>query len=784
MAIKLNRLTMTALGGGAAFLALLAPASAFAQASTATQASDAETANGGAIIVTANKREERLVDVASSVSVVSGADLNYRNLQRIEDFAAQVPGFNFQPGGVRQVRLVLRGLNSGGAGATTAVVIDETPLSYQSGLANGAADTANFDTYDMARIEVLKGPQGTLYGATSQGGLLKYVTTAPELDRIALSSEIGSEVIDGGGAGYFGRGMINVPIISDTLAVRATGYYQKVAGYIDNPTLNRNNVNGGERWGGRISALFKPSDAFSLRVTAARQEQEFDDSGFLEVVGSNLTPGNPPANQFDLANNGRFILNTNVGNPSRNVYEYVNATATLDVGFAELLSSTSFGHLSTDFIADLSFGNPAVGAPLTFSTLLGGIYGQPVAVTQVQSNKSDRSNQEIRLTSKPGSRVLGMAVDWLVGGFYANESVIFPQGFDVRSLATGNVLTVPFAGGSLLAPAKYKEYSGFANVNFHLTDTLELALGGRYTENKQSAQTTYFAGFATGPADEVTPTTRSKENKWTYSAAVSWKFNPDSLLYGRVASGYRPGGINRITPGNTLPPDVPTTFDADNTVNYELGVRTALFDKRVNIDIAAFYIDWTDIQILTTFRSTTTGQNVTLTGNAGTARSRGLEWNIGWTPTPGLRLSTVGAYTNAELTESRPLLGGNDGDQLPFVPKWTNTVNADYETALSGNVTGFIGGSWIFSSGGFTGFTADPAPGQPTYPDHIKLPSYHLFNMQAGLRFDEFDLSFYIRNLTDDRTLTSYNPSGGAGFTGTAQILQPRTFGVRAAVRF
>lgn len=770
-----RKIVRTLLIGGVAYAAISASPSAMAQESAAV--ADEAAASSREIVVTAAKREERLIDVGGAISAISESDLAYRDLQSIEDFASQVPGFNLQTAGNRSVRLILRGLNTGGSGATTAVIVDETPLSYQSGLANGSFDTANIDTFDMARIEVLKGPQGTLYGATAQGGLLKYVTNAPRFDKVEAGFQLGTEVIKKGGIGYVGRGLVNIPLIDDKLAFRASGFYEKVAGYIDNPLAGITDANEGKRWGGRVSLLFKPVETLSIRATALRQDQEFDDNGGLDVVGSNFDQFNPPANEFDLVSGGRFVQNSYLGNPSKNRYEYANITADLDLGFASLVSSTSWGGLSTEFVADISFANAAPG--LTFSDLLGAaVYGQPVFVTQLQTNAVDRFNQELRLTSSPDTQIGSMALDWQLGGFYAKETIEFLQGFDVISRQTGAVLTVPIKGGSLSAPASFEEYSGYANATLHFTDTIDLALGGRYSDTSQRSQIFFSNGFATGPVDATTPVVTSSENKFTYSAALRWKFNEDSLLYGRVATGYRAGGPNFQTPG-LLPADVPTTYGADTTTNYEVGLRTAFFDKALSIDIAAFYIDWKDIQISTTFRSAVTGQNVTVVGNAGTATSKGVEWNIAWEILPGLTAGAVGSYTRAKLTDDAPLLGGESGDQLPFVPKWSNTLNLDYETELGNGVTGFIGGSWNYVGNRTTGFS-----GSPTVAGKIPLGDYSSFNLQAGFDYENYNFSLFARNLTDKRALTGYGRGGGAFFTGNAQIIQPQTFGARLTVRY
>jgi len=547
-----------------------------------------------------------------------------------------------------------------------------------------------------------------------------------------------------------------------------------VAGFIDNPLLGISNANRGERWGGRVSILFTPTERMSFRATGVRQVQEFDDNGTLELVGAASSLNNPPANQFDVANNGRPAQSSFLGNPSRNVYEYVNLIADFDLGFGDFVSSTSLGRLSTEFRGDISFGLLAPG--LTISDALSlGVYGERVAASQVQTNASDRVNQELRLSSKPDSQLFGIRADWQAGFFYAREEIQFDQSFDVISVETGNLLTAPLPGGGTEAPAEYEEYSGFANTTIYFSDDLDLHLGGRYTDNTQRSQIFSLFGFVNPGGDTVSVPIESSETEFTYSTALRWRFNPDSLLYGRIATGFRPGGPNFAV--STLPPNVPATYEADTTTNYEIGLRTALFDRSVTIDVAAFYIDWNDIQVATTFNAD--GINTTVIANGGAARSQGLEWNFGWSPAVGLRLSAVGAYTDATLTEDAPALGGNAGDRLPFVPKWSNTVNLDYDTEVKPGVTGFAGLSWVYVGERFTSFSSTPA-----FPGYFELPSYNMVHMQAGLTFDHFDVSLYVRNIGNSQAPTGYVPQGGFGGTGTGNIVQPRTIGLRAGVRF
>ena len=727
------------------------------------------------IVVTANKRSESILEVPQSLTAISGDALSYRNQARIEDFASQVPGFNLQSfGNNRGIKLILRGVNAGAAAATTAVIIDETPFSYQSGLALGDRSTANVETFDMERIEVLKGPQGTLYGASAEGGLLKYVTNKPNLTRVEAGVEAAGETVRQGEWGGSLRAMVNLPFWDGKGAIRATGFYVDVPGFVDNLLIGKQNSNNGRKYGGRISVLLEPTDGFSIRLTGLRQDQRFFDDGSIDVVGADADPYNPPANQFAVANGGRLVHDSFYGNPSNNTLELVNLTANVDLGFADLLSSTSYGKLDNQFRLDITTGSAGPG--VTYAEAFGDGYAGPLAIRTRQTNAGKRWNQELRLSSKPGSTIGGMELQWLLGGFYAHEKNTFDQFFQFVNIPTGQELDTPAPGGGSTLPSTYKEYAAFANATLHLTARFVVQGGIRYADIKQSSTVTNYPGFFTGATSiVVNPTLRSSENKVTWSAQAGYNPTPDTLIYGRIATGYRSGGPQFAIPG--APADVPLTYKPDNLTNYEIGLRTSLLDKMLTIDVAAFYIDWKDVQVTTSYVSTISGIEYQITGNAGAAISKGIEWAVGLTPVKGLRFSTTGAYTDAHLTRDAPSLPGFNGDDLAFIPRWSTSVSVDYETRLSDRVTGFAGVTWDYVGKRFSDFSLYSV-------SHFRLPSYDSINGQAGLDFGRYSASIYVRNLTDNRGITTYGQNGGYNFTGNATIIQPRTFGIKLTARY
>jgi iron complex outermembrane receptor protein len=536
----------------------------------------------------------------------------------------------------------------------------------------------------------------------------------------------------------------------------------------------------GKRWGGRISLLLKPTDTFSARITAFRQEQSLEGGNSVEVVGANATPLTPPDNQHDIANNGRLESNSYFGNPSDNRYQYLNLTMSLDTPFFNLLSSTSYGELYSFFRTDITQANAAPG--LTYGQVFGGVYGLPiVGLWGRQENSSKRWNQELRISSLPDSQLFGMRFDWQGGLFYAHESVTFSQFYDALNPAAGRdgpPLTVPIIAGGSNLPGSYEEFAGFANGTFHLTDALKLTLGGRLSTNNQRSQVINGPGLVgSGGFNEiVNPVVNTEESNFTWTGALRYEINAGNMVYARIASGYRPGGpVLRIP---LAPPDFPVSYASDSVINYEIGYRGTLWDNRFTIDVAGFWLDWTDIQVITQFQSGN-GQVFNVQGNGAAATSKGFEWNVAVEPLKGLRLSVVGAYTDATITEDSPAIGAVAGDPLPQVPKWSNTVNLDYSREFGVGTQAYAGLSWQYVGERYTNFGL--APGFAT---NYEIPAYNVVNGQLGVDLANYTFGIYVRNIFDERGLTNYNRGGGYNLTGTAELLQPRTFGVRVGVRF
>ena len=519
--------------------AALVAAPAFGQDTTQDQAAAGAAATGEAadsaqtqdVIVTAQKREQTLIDVPQSVSVISGASLERNSAQTFQDYLKLVPGLQASQSNPGEARLVLRGINTGGVAATVSTYIDETPFGSSTSLVNGAILSGELDTFDVARIEVLRGPQGTLYGASSLGGVIKYVTAAPDTTKVEARARGGVETVEGGDLSYMGSAMVNLPV-SDTLAIRASGFYRDMAGFIDSIGVNGSDVakdiNGYKSYGGRVSALFKPTEDFSVRLTALLQNLDSQAGSIVESDGVN----------FQTLHGG-FVQSQYVPTFTDVAYRLYTGTITGDLGFATVTSTSSYGTLHETLRDDFT---------VYYGTLLG-LYsdatGPAADIGLAQKTNTDRFTQEVRLASNGD----GM-VEWLLGGYYSNEDGKLLQRLDAFDQGTLNV----FAGLPQLADialvSHYEEFAGFGNATLHFGSHFDLTFGGRYSHNSQHADQT-----ATGLLGAPPASSRSKEDVFTWSVAPKLKLNDHAAIYARVAKGFRPGGPNVLPPG--APADTP-----------------------------------------------------------------------------------------------------------------------------------------------------------------------------------------------------------------------------------
>ena len=692
-----------------------------------------------AIIVTAQKRPEVLIDVPQSVSVISGESLQNTHAQRLSDYLTRIPSANIVESQAGNSRIVLRGINTGGVGATVATYIDETPFGSATGLANGAILTPDIDPFDLARVEVLRGPQGTLYGANSLGGLVKFVTVAPDPRAFDGAAELGAESVSHGDTGYWGRAAVNVPI-SGNAAFRASGFYRKDPGYIDDPNWGHD-INDGKTYGGRFSILLKPTDRLSIRASAHLENIRSNGLNTVDLDPVTLRPV------------GGKLEHTRVLQEPNDVdYRLYNTTIDYDFGPVDLVSATSYGTLNQKQIEDASS---------VYGGLLSGFFGIPLGAAVDQGMTQKRFTQEVRLASAGKQQV-----EWTVGGFYTHEKNKLSQ--DLLGVDGLTGAPVPALDGLVIValPSRYSEYAAFANATWHINPKFDLSGGARYSHNKQSdVQET--SGALAGGTNAFGG--NSKDSVFTYSVASTFKPSANTRLYARVAKGYRPGGPNAVSP--LAPDDVPRHFQPDTTTNYEIGVKTRTKDNLFSLDVSAFRIDWDNIQLLVQV------SGFGVNGNGPSARSTGVEFTAGVNPSRELSLFLNGSYVDAHLTEDAPVIvGGLKGDQLPYNPKWQWTVGAEYDHPLSATVKGRAGISWHYVGKRVSDFTAGAS--------QTHLGSFGQLDAHAGVDVGRFRIDAFAHNITDSRGIVNLGFFGDTSGDVAAAVIRPRSVGLSLGIKY
>jgi outer membrane receptor protein involved in Fe transport len=776
-----------ALSASTALSAMAAPA--WAQDSGAIESPTSEAGQQDAapdqIIVTAQRREQTLIEVPQSVSVIGGETLDRQAARSFLDYAQLVPGLTLTQENPGETRLILRGINTGSVSSSVATYVDDTAFGASGSLSNSAILAGDFDTFDVARVEVLRGPQGTLYGANALGGVLKFVTALPSTDRFEARAQAGIEDTRYGETGYTGNAMVNVPL-GDTLAFRASGFYKKNGGYIDAAGRDGRNVNASDSYGGRASLLFTPNDALSVRLFALLQNIETDSPSSFAVNPQTLRPVDPVTGaRLSEANRRRY---ERIAEFNRIDYRLYAGTIDYDFGFANLTSITSYSEQQRDELGDVSTTE-------AFRGLANAIYAPTAPNTVGASFENDveveKFTQEVRLQSPDSDRF-----EWLIGGYYTDEKTGLIQEVLPFTLATQAFIPTPGSFGPFTFDrfvtsqilAKYEEIAAFGSATIKFGDRFDITAGGRYSHNEQEATTAVIQIGMGAPQ-----TGESSEGVFTWSISPRFEFNDRASLYGRVAKGYRPGGPNFIPPGAGA--DFPTQFNSDTVVSYEIGFRAQTPNRTLALDGSLYYIDWDDILILSS--AIVNGTPVGVNSNGRRARSKGAELTATMRPTPGLSIIANAAYNDAELRDDTippggglNLTGGLAGDQLPYTPEITANVSADYEWSVGPDVEAFVGGNVRLVGDQTAGFSAAY---RAAFGERIEIDGYTTVDLRAGVNFGRFSVQAYARNLFDEYGVVSAGgfPSvvqpalGGTSIQYmTASTIRPRTFGLIFGAEF
>jgi iron complex outermembrane receptor protein len=746
-------------------------------------AQDAEQPDSGSsatnldtVVVTANKRVENVRDVAASISVIDERQLENLGAVSLSDYAAFIPGLQVQnDGSPGLTRVSLRGIAALSSGATVSTYIDEVPVG-SSGIYQGAS-TLMLDLlpYDIGRVEVLRGPQGTLYGAGAIGGLLKYVTRAPDLSTPEARVGVGVRSVQNGDQGLNLRFGASVPLKDERLGLRMSFARNEIAAFTDNAVDGREDINSGSQLGAR-TALSWDGDQVDLDLGVLHQRIRSDDRAGVALDPDTQRP--LFGDDDDLAWQPR---------PFSKELTLVSLSVDWDLGWGDFVSATGWSQTDTvdQIDSTVQFGEVA-------DLLLG--LPEPGSSFVRYSFDLDKVTQEFRLQSKGGG-----TFEWMVGAFYTKEDALQSQ-FAWLGQRDGSALPAPYDDmfGTLAIinlPSTYKEYALFANGSWRFGERFKIDAGLRQARNdqwfSQNVPTGILAPIGETPGE-------SSEDVFTWSVSPQYRFSDNVMLYARAATGYQPGGPNVALAG--MPPQV----DSSMLDSYEIGLKSQFADRRVTLDVSAFRIDWEDIQVASSFNGV--GGLV----NGGEATSEGVELSSQFRVTDALTLGLNGAYTDATLKNDFDptvipqgafdviLWTGLAGDRMPYSPKTSWTATAEYAFSTAGGLNGQVGAAlrWVGSRLNDTTerqrVTAAGDPDTLLLPDEITVPleldSYRALDLYAGIGTGRWELRAYANNVTGEKAWSTLAPMDGALSGARSHLaavpIQPRTFGLEIDFRF
>jgi iron complex outermembrane receptor protein len=700
------------------------------------------------IIVTAQKKgDERLQEVPVPVTVLNANQIADQGEVLLRDYYASVPGLNVSPNILGQQMVSIRGITTGGfSNPTVAILVDDVAFGASTNSLSSNL-VPDIDPGDLARVEVLRGPQGTLYGASSMGGLIKFVTKDPSPSEYSGRLETGfNEVHHGAEPGFNLRGSANIPLGEDA-AIRVSGFERQDAGYIDNVVNNEKGVNQANAYGARVALLWQPRSDFSLKISALYQ---------------------------NIKSNGTSDVDTRLGDlqqsyiPGAGAYETsIQAySATLDykLGNVDITSVTGYNKNRTFTLLDYTWAlGQCCTLPVTNGATGGTVYDEHYPI--------DRVSEELRFTGN-----LWTSVDWQAGGYYTHEDT--PNRSEIvyaENANTGQIQQQILNSGPEGIRLTFEEYAAFLNLTYHVTDKFDVQIGGRESYDRETdfAVTEigpYTPYIYSEPSPYVAPTVESNGNAFTYLLTPRYRVSSDLMVYARLASGYRPGGPNGF---GLVAQGAPPSFAPDKTQNYEVGLKGDFFDHLLSVDTSIYYIDWKNIQI-----QLLTPTQYAYSANGGAAKSQGAELSLTLTPRRGLSIAGWADFDDAVLTENFPAnssVEGKSGDRLPNSSRWSANISAQQDFPLKGRANGFVGAQVSYVGDRIGQFT--------TPPPRAVFPSYTRADLRAGVNYESWTTTLYANNIGDRRGVLN------AGATDlshpfSALYIQPRTVGLTITKSF
>lgn len=726
----------------AVVLALAAAAATDVQAQRAAVDGDAGLEE---VLVTATKRgNENLQTVPIAITAQSQATLEAKGAQDFEDFARSVPSLSFVDSGPAFKTYVIRGINSTGTGvATVGQYVDDI-------LITGDLRQPDLRLFDVQRVEVLRGPQGTLYGSGSLSGTIRTIINPPDPSGYHADVVVRASDTDHGGGNYNGAITVNAPLVDDRVALRATAYDDEESGFINNIRLGTHGINAEHTFGGRAALLVKIDDLTKLTANVFYQKTRTDGRNIVVKADGDL---------------GRYNTDQFVHDPFTSEFKIYNLTLNHDFGWADLDFSTSYFSRGDDnkfdsTLFDLSFG------PTFFTDVVG------LSTANGLTDQEDTSRyitNELRLASKLGDRT-----EFVAGVFQQHIRTTF-----VTLVATSNdagFINIPVEPVFGQAQAHMTEqYALFGELSYKFTDKLTGLVGARafYADEADDLNSTHpFGGFS--PPVE-TPTLHSHAHKVTPKFYLSYQLAADAMVYGSISQGFRIGGGNlaNVTP---LPPQ-DRTYQPDSLWNYEVGAKTAWFDRHLIVNSSLYYINWSNIQV-SDFTDDTNA--LTFIANAGKARVYGAELEVEGRISRALTVGATLGLVEAQLTQDQPStnqqFAGHSGDLFPNVPQVSGSLFAQFSQPLTARLDSFARVDYSYTGRQGTQFS-------PENPIYNVVPAYNLLGARLGVRTDAWEAALFGKNLLNAYAVNILEEA--SNLTPRAVVpLQPLTFGLELRYHF
>ncbi len=696
------------------------------------------------IVVTATKRAESLQDVPLSITALSGQSMERAGIVDFLDYAVKVPNLTFSSGHgiVDATSIAIRGIQGGG---TTGFYIDDMPV----------PSTLDPRVIDLERIEVLRGPQGTLYGARSMGGTVRMITQAPDLTTFSGKLHTTGSRVEAGGGGFQVDGSVNIPLLVDRLAVRLTGFGGNDGSFINrsfpdpkNPaTLDTVKTARKDFAGGMVSLLWKISDQLTVRPMLIEQYTSMNGWPLSDNSAGTLEQLRP----FDIAE------------AVEDKWTYGGVTVSYTTPVGEVTSATSWfsrqDYESEDFSQQLSaiFATPLI----------------PVALPTWQPTHT--FVEELRFSSQ-----FSGPVQLVTGIFLQHQQQNYDQYKNVPGLDASSGGTL---GTDLVFqesnPTTQRESAAFGELTYQFAAHWFVTAGLRYSRIKEDSNDVVGGLAASGQTGG--PGMQS-EHRTTPKVALKYEPSSDSTYYALASSGFRPGNSQLAPPpsfcaadyaSSGLSPNQLTQYKADSLWNYEIGSKNRLFDRRVSLNTALFWINWDSLQ-----QTVLLSCGFPYVTNAGAARSRGGELELAFSLAEGLTFSTGVGYTDATITKSSPLTQARVGEPVQQIAPWTVSSDLDYTFALTKRWRGIahLDNSYVDHS-----FSANNDPLHPRL-----RPSYDIANVRLGAGNDGYEIMAFVNNVSNTHANLGDNQSQAAELAGRPRILvnPPRTYGLSLTVRW